>query len=64
MAQSMVGLAKELTLALIQRGNVSPENMQATLQSTYETLATLKAQKESGTSPTNMVITSLTPARI
>jgi predicted transcriptional regulator len=51
MAQSIVELAKELTLALIQRGNISSENMQDTLQSTYATLATLKAQEESGTSP-------------
>jgi predicted transcriptional regulator len=48
----MVELAKELTLVLVQRGNVSPENMQDTLQSTYATLATLKAQEESGTSST------------
>ena len=52
MPQSMVELAKELTLALVQRGNVSPENMQDTLQSTYATLAMLKAQEESGTSST------------
>jgi predicted transcriptional regulator len=58
MAQSMVELAKELTLALVQRGNVSPENMQEILQSTYATLATLKVQEESSTSPTVSVAKS------
>jgi hypothetical protein len=48
MAQSLVEVAIELTLALMQRGNVSPEDLQDTLQKTYATLATLKAQEASG----------------
>jgi predicted transcriptional regulator len=50
MGESIVELAKELTLALIQRGNVSPEDLQATLQKTYTTLRALKVQEESATS--------------
>jgi predicted transcriptional regulator len=52
MVQSLVDSAKELTLALIQRqkGNVSPEDLQDTLQKTYATLTALKAHEESGTS--------------
>jgi predicted transcriptional regulator len=49
MTQSLVELAKELTLALVQSGTVSAEDMQATLEKTYATLATLKAQDESET---------------
>ena len=45
---STLELAKELTLALIQTGNVAPEDMQETLQKTYATLTALKAQEESG----------------
>ena len=48
MAASILELAKELTLALVQTGNVSAENMQDTLQKTYDTLTALKAQEESG----------------
>jgi predicted transcriptional regulator len=48
MSQSVVELAKELTLALIETGNVAPEDMQETLQKTYATLTALKAQEESG----------------
>ena len=48
MSQSVVELAKELTLALIETGNIAPEDMQDTLQKTYTTLTALKAQEESG----------------
>jgi predicted transcriptional regulator len=44
-------LAKELTLALVQTGNVSAEDMQETLQKTHATLTALKGQEESGGSP-------------
>jgi predicted transcriptional regulator len=47
MTQSLVNLAKELTLALVQTGNVSTEDIQNTLQKTFATLAALKAQDES-----------------
>jgi predicted transcriptional regulator len=43
-------LPTELTLALVQTGNVSAENMQDTLQKIYETLTLLKAQEEARTS--------------
>jgi predicted transcriptional regulator len=49
MTQSLVELAKELTLALVQTGNISAEDMQATLEKTYGILAALKAQDESET---------------
>jgi predicted transcriptional regulator len=48
MPQSVLEIAKELTLALIEAGNVPPENMQVTLQKTYATLSALKAQEETG----------------
>ena len=50
MPQSLIELAKELTLALIQTDNLLPEDMHETLQKTYATLSTLKAQEESGVS--------------
>jgi hypothetical protein len=43
MPQSLVEIAKELTLALIQTGAIRPEDMQETLQKTYATLSALKA---------------------
>ena len=48
MAPSILELAKELTLALVQTGNVSFEDMQDTLQKTYTTLTALKVQEEPG----------------
>jgi predicted transcriptional regulator len=48
MSQSLVEVAKELTLALIATGNVDSEDMQETLQKTYATLTALKAQEEPG----------------
>jgi predicted transcriptional regulator len=48
MPESVVELAKELTLALIETGNVAPEDMQETLQKTYATLTALKIHEESG----------------
>jgi predicted transcriptional regulator len=47
MVQTLVELTKDLTLALVQTGNVSAEYMQETLEKTYATLASLKAQDES-----------------
>jgi predicted transcriptional regulator len=47
MSQSVVEIAKELTLALIETGNMPAEAMQATLEKTYATLTLLKAQEES-----------------
>jgi predicted transcriptional regulator len=48
MPQSLIELAKELTVALIQTGNLLPKDMQETLQKTHTTLTALKAQEESG----------------
>ena len=55
MAQSLLEIAKDLTHILVETGRLSAEDMQDTLQSTYATLATLKAQEESGTSTTMSV---------
>ena len=49
MPQSVLEMAKELSLALIKTGNVPAEDMQDTLQKTHATLLTLKAQEEFGT---------------
>ena len=49
MEPSIAELSKELTLALVQTGNLSAENMQAMLQKIYETLIMLKAQEEATT---------------
>jgi len=49
MMQSMVELAKELTLALVQTGQIPPEAIQDTLQQTHATLTALKGQEEAGT---------------
>jgi predicted transcriptional regulator len=50
MSQFMIELVKELSLALIETGNMPPEAMQETLEKTYATLTALKAQEESGVS--------------
>jgi predicted transcriptional regulator len=47
MSQSLIELAKELTVALIQTGNLPPKDVQETLQKTHTTLTALKAQEES-----------------
>lgn len=49
MPQSVLEMAKELSLALIKTGNVPAEDMQDTIQKTHATLLTLKAQEEFGT---------------
>jgi predicted transcriptional regulator len=48
MPQSLVEIANELTLALLQTWRIPPDNMQETLEKTYATLTALKAQEESG----------------
>src|ERR671914_321220 len=48
MPQSLVEIAKELTLALIETESIPPEDMQETLQKTHTTLTALKAQEVSG----------------
>jgi len=48
MPQSALEIAKDLTLALIEAGNVPPDDMQYTLQKTHATLAALKAREETG----------------
>jgi predicted transcriptional regulator len=61
MEQSIVELATELTMALIQKGNISPENIHDTLQQTYATLASLKVQEETGSSTTMPIVASPPP---
>src|SRR5687768_194137 len=48
MPQTLVEIANELTLALIQTWSMSPDSMQETLQQTYAMLTTLKVQEETG----------------
>jgi predicted transcriptional regulator len=48
MPQSLIELAKELTVALIQTGNLLPQDVQETLQKTHTTLTALKALEASG----------------
>ena len=50
MPQSALEIAKDLTLALVESGSLSANDMQDTLQKTYATLAVLKAQEETGAS--------------
>jgi predicted transcriptional regulator len=56
MPQTLVEIAKDLTMALIETGNVPPADMQETLQKTHATLSALKAQEEGG--PTTTVPTT------
>jgi predicted transcriptional regulator len=49
MPQSVLEIAKELTMAFIERGNLRPEDMQDTLLKTHASLLTLKAQESFGT---------------
>jgi predicted transcriptional regulator len=50
MPQSVLEIAKDLTLALVETGSLSAGDMQDTLQKTFATLAALKAQEETGAS--------------
>jgi predicted transcriptional regulator len=45
MAQSVLEMAKDLTTALIQAGQLQPEDMQDVLQQTYANLSAMKAQE-------------------
>jgi predicted transcriptional regulator len=48
MAQTIVEMATELTTALIQAGEISPGELQDTLQKTYTSLMELKTKGENG----------------
>ncbi len=48
MTASVLAMAKDLVMAQIHAGHVSPEDMQMALQRTYAGLAELKAKEESG----------------
>ena len=48
MPPSLLELAKELTFALIQTGNLLTEDVQETLRKTHKTLTALKAQEATG----------------
>jgi predicted transcriptional regulator len=45
MVQSVLEMAKDLTTALIQAGQLQPEDMQDVLQQTYANLSAMKAQE-------------------
>jgi predicted transcriptional regulator len=48
MPQSVLEIANDLTLALLEAGSLSADDLQTTLQKTYATLADLQAQEETG----------------
>ena len=48
MPQSVIEMAKELVMELIQAGQLSPDDMQNALQNTYRSLMDLKAREETG----------------
>jgi predicted transcriptional regulator len=48
MPQSILEIAKDLTLTLVEAGRLSTDDMQDTLQKTHATLTVLKAQEERG----------------
>ena len=50
MAQSLLEMAKDLVMAQIQAGGLSPEDMQRELQRTYANLLDLKIKEEAGDS--------------
>ncbi len=52
MPQSLLEMAKELTVAQVTAGQLSPDGMQEALQQTYASLMTLKAQEETGATST------------
>lgn len=51
MAQTVLEMAKELTMAQISAGQVTPEDMQGVLQQTYDSLMELKVHEETGAAP-------------
>lgn len=48
MAQSILEMAKDLVMALVQGGSLPPEEMHKELQKTYASLAELKAKEDMG----------------
>lgn len=48
MPQTVLEMAKDLVMAQIQAGQLSPDEMQDALQKTYASLMALKAQEETG----------------
>jgi predicted transcriptional regulator len=48
MPQSVLEIANDLTLALLEAGSLSADDLQTTLQKTFTTLAALQAQEETG----------------
>lgn len=60
MAQSLLEIAKDLTLTLVEAGRLSSEDMQDSLQRTHATLTALKVQEEFGTTTATPV--AKTPA--
>ena len=62
MAQSLLEIAKELTLTFVEAGRLSSEDMQDTLQKTYATLTALKAREETGATTVPVSVTP--PAQV
>ena len=52
MAETVLQMAKELVQAQIQAGQLSPNDMEEVLRSTYQSLMALKTQEETGVSAT------------
>jgi hypothetical protein len=55
MPQSLVEIAKDLTVALVKTGTIPAEDLQETLQKTHATLSALRAQEAMGTTTTGPV---------
>ena len=57
MAQTLLEIAKDLTLTLVEAGRLSSEDMQDSLQRTHATLAALKAREETGATTVPVSVT-------
>ena len=60
MTPSLLELAKDVTLALVESGNLSSDDMYDTLHKTHATLVALQAQEASGTA-TNRPVAQMAP---
>ena len=62
MSQSVVEMTKDLVLAQIQAGMLSPEDMQEALRHIFESLLALKSREEAAPSVAPVIETSQAPA--
>jgi predicted transcriptional regulator len=51
MSETILNMAKDLVMAQIQAGQLSPDNMQTALRQTHASLLSLKTQEETGITP-------------